>query len=255
MAIISSALYQQSTWEDGLNSLILIVEDELEIASILEAYLVREGLRTVHAKDGAIALDFHQTLKPDLILLDVKMPNVDGWSVLSQIRTRSNIPIVMLTALDQDIDKLMALRVGADDYILKPFNPVEVVARVRAILRRTNKSVPIDILHIGALHIDLQSHVAYVMKQEEKTLLALTLTEFRFLAHMARAPMRVFSRSELLDACLSESNSLDRTVDSHVSNLRKKLRQAGLPDFLSGVRGLGYRLDTDPLQKKKETAT
>ena len=246
---IGSTMYRQSTREDTSNFLILIAEDESEIASILDAYLVREGLRTVHARDGAVALELYKTLKPDLILLDVKMPNVDGWSVLSQIRTHSHTPIIMLTALDQDIDKLMALRVGADDYVVKPFNPAEVAARVRAVLRRTNKNVQAEILRIGALHIDLQSHVAYVTRQEEKILLALTLTEFRFLAHMARAPMRVFSRSELIDACLSESDPLDRTVDSHVSNLRKKLGQVGAAHLLMGIRGVGYRLDAASQQQ------
>lgn len=237
-------LHRHAAGEGSANALILIAEDEAEIATILEAYLVREGLRTVRASDGAIALELHERLKPDLILLDVKMPNVDGWSVLSQIRTGSHVPIIMLTALDQDIDKLMALRVGADDYVVKPFHPTEVVARVCAILRRTRKIVPSKILQVGALHIDLQSHVAYVVAKEERILLALTLTEFRFLAHMARAPMRVFSRAELIDACLPENDLLDRTVDSHVSKLRKKLEQAGIGHLVMGVRGVGYRLNT-----------
>ena len=241
----SSHRYQEPTWADTTNSLILIAEDEPEIAAILEAYLVRDGLRTVHARDGLIALELHKTLKPDLVLLDVKMPNVDGWEVLSRIRAFSDTPVIMVTALDQDIEKLMALRVGADDYVVKPFNPAEVTARVRAILRRVNKNIRSDVMRAGPLQIDLESHLAYVVTHDKKTMLSLTLTEFRLLAHMARAPSRVFSRSELVDACLPESDALERTVDSHISNLRKKLSEVGAAHLLAGIRGVGYRLGID----------
>lgn len=117
-------------------ALILIAEDEPEIADILAAYLARSGLRSVHAADGREALELHLSLKPDLVLLDVQMPHVDGWKALSEIRHRGDTPVIMLTALDQDIDKLMGLRIGADDYVVKPFNPAEVVARTQAVLRR-----------------------------------------------------------------------------------------------------------------------
>ncbi len=111
-------------------ALILIAEDAPEIAEILAAYLARSGMRSVHAADGAKALELHLSLKPDLVLLDIQMPQVNGWQVLSQIRQRDNTPVIMLTALDQDVDKLTGLRIGADDYVVKPFNPAEVVARV-----------------------------------------------------------------------------------------------------------------------------
>lgn len=120
-----------------MNALILIAEDDPEIADIIRAYLEREGFRTVHAPDGRIALDLHHALKPDLILLDVSMPRMDGWEVLAAVRQSSTTPVIMVTALDQDIDKLQALRIGADDYVVKPFNAVEVVARTKAVLRRT----------------------------------------------------------------------------------------------------------------------
>ncbi|WP_214651854.1 response regulator transcription factor, partial [Vibrio anguillarum] len=118
-------------------ALILIAEDEFEIVDILSAYLTRSNMRTIHAADGQRALELHSSMKPDLILLDIQMPKMDGWKVLSELRQKSNTPIIMLTAMDQDLDKLMALRIGADDYVVKPFNPAEVVARVQAVLRRT----------------------------------------------------------------------------------------------------------------------
>lgn len=229
-----------------MNALILIAEDEAQIVEILDAYLRREGFRTVHAADGRIALDLHQALKPDLILLDVTMPRVDGWEVLAEVRRRGETPVIMVTALDKDIDRLQGLRVGADDYIVKPFNPTEVVARVKAVLRRAGLAQASGVLRAGGLSIDLDSYIVRVEADGVARPLQLTLTEFRILAHMARAPMKVFTRSELVDACLPGGDALDRTVDSHVSNLRKKLEQAGAAGMMSGVRGVGYRLAVEP---------
>ncbi len=123
--------------EPSTQALILIAEDEPEIADIVAAYLTRSGLRSVQATDGRQALELHERLKPDLVLLDVQMPCLDGWQVLTEIRRRGDTPVIMLTAMDQDIDKLMGLRIGADDYVVKPFNPAEVVARTQAVLRRS----------------------------------------------------------------------------------------------------------------------
>ena len=124
-------------WDHSLNALVLIVEDEPEIADIVAAYLAREGLRTLRAQDGLTALSLHRSARPDLVLLDVQMPGMDGWTVLNTLRQRGDTPVIMLTALDQDLDKLTALRMGADDYVVKPFNPAEVAARGRAVRRRT----------------------------------------------------------------------------------------------------------------------
>ncbi|MCE1185248.1 MAG: response regulator [Rhodocyclales bacterium] len=228
------------------NALILIAEDEPEIVDILKAYLHREGLRTVWATDGRTALELHLSLRPDLLLLDVQMPQLDGWQVLAELRRRGNTPVIMVTAHDQDLDKLTALRIGADDYVVKPFNPAEVAARVRAVLRRTQcqdeSSTPV--LRIGTLEIDLEAFRASVRQGEHLHSLPLTLTEFRLLAHLARAPRRVFSRGELIHACLStESEVLERTIDSHISKLRKKLEDAGLPGIPLSLRGVGYRLE------------
>ncbi|GAM02824.1 response regulator [Sphingomonas parapaucimobilis] len=226
-----------------MNALILIAEDDPEIADIIRAYLEREGFRTVHAPDGRIALDLHHALKPDLILLDVSMPRMDGWEVLAAVRQSSTTPVIMVTALDQDIDKLQALRIGADDYVVKPFNAVEVVARTKAVLRRTAGDRAGGVLRAGPLEIDQEAHeVRKIEADESVTRLALTLTEFRLLVHLAKNPHRVFSRGELVDACLPGSDALDRTVDSHVSKLRRKLAQAGLADMPEGIRGVGYRL-------------
>ncbi len=228
-------------------ALVLIAEDEPEIAEILSAYLQRSGLRTRHASDGQQALTMHRALKPDLLLLDVQMPQLDGWKVLSEIRTRGDTPVIMLTALDQDIDKLMGLRLGADDYVVKPFNPAEVVARVEAVLRRTRAApaAATPILRAGPFQIDPDSHEASVYRDGRQQTLDLTLTEFKLLACLMRAPKRVFSRSELLANCLPEGDTQERTVDSHVSKLRKKLEALGIEGVPTSVWGVGYRFGGD----------
>jgi two-component system, OmpR family, response regulator AdeR len=227
------------------NALILVAEDEGEIARILTSYLERDGFRTVTASDGETALVHHQMLKPDLVLLDVQMPKRDGFSVLAEIRQRGNTPVIMATARAEDLDKLSALRVGADDYVVKPFNPMEVVARVKAVLRRTNGGgADPSIIRFGAIEVDTVGYSASVIGVTGAKTLDLTLTEYRLLAHFARSPRRVFSRGELVDACLPEGDALERTVDSHVSNLRRKLDQAGAPGLCIVVRGVGYRLTT-----------
>ena len=226
-------------------ALILIAEDEAEIAEILSAYLARSGFRSLHAKNGREALALHLQRKPDLVLLDVQMPEVDGWRVLSGIRQRGDTPVIMLTAMDQDIDKLMGLRIGADDYVVKPFNPAEVVARTQAVLRRSfPRSATRDqgVLRVAPFQIDLDHHEVTVEIAGEAQVLGLTLTEFKLLAQLARAPKRVFSRAELLANCLPESDALERTVDSHISKLRRKLEELGVAGTPAGVRGVGYRL-------------
>lgn len=226
------------------NALILIIEDEPEIAEIIETYFSREGFRVITAGDGTIGLAHHQRLRPDLVVLDIKLPGVDGYEVLAAIRRRGDTPVIMVTALAEDLDKLQALRIGADDYVVKPFNPLEVVARAKAVLRRTMGRTSEQVLRVGSLAVDPQAYRAMVDSGAGQVTLDLTRTEFRILAHMAAAPDRAFERSELVDACLPESEALDRTVDSHVSNLRRKLAAAGADGLLVGVRGVGYRLDS-----------
>ncbi|GEO83359.1 MULTISPECIES: response regulator [Alphaproteobacteria] len=225
--------------------LVLIAEDDPEIAGILEAYFTREGFRTVHARDGQVALDLHRSLKPDIVLADITMPRLNGWELLAEIQRRGRTPVIMITALDEDIDRLQGLRIGADDYIVKPFNPIEVVARARAVLRRAGLSQTGATIRAGNLTIDLDGYQATIEKDGSTVSLALTLTEFRLLAHLARTPTKAFSRSELVDACLPGSDALDRTIDSHLSKLRKKLEQAGSEGMLTSIRGVGYRLAVD----------
>lgn len=224
------------------NALILIVEDEPEIAEILETYFGREGFRTISAGDGAIGLSHHQRLRPDLVILDVKLPGQDGYEVLAAIRRRGDTPVIIVTALAEDLDKLQALRIGADDYVVKPFNPLEVVARAKAVLRRSIGRNAAQLIRVGPLTVDPTAYSASVDQPAGPKMLELTRTEFRLLAYMAGSPNRVFERSELVDACLPEGEALERTVDSHMSNLRRKLAAAGADKLLSGVRGVGYRL-------------
>ncbi|MBG6082843.1 response regulator [Rubrivivax gelatinosus] len=229
---------------EPLNALVLIAEDETEIAEILAAYLGRSGLRTAHARDGREALALHLSLKPDLVLLDVLMPRLDGWKVLSEIRHRGQTPVIMLTAMDQDIDKLTGLRIGADDYVVKPFNPAEVVARVQVVLRRSRlvRGGAPAVLRAGAFEIDRENHEAAVIVDGRRHLLNLTATEFRLLACLAQAPRRVHSREELLASCLPEGDAQERTVDSHLSKLRRKLEACGVMGSPHSIRGVGYRL-------------
>ncbi len=224
------------------NALILIIEDEPEIADILRRYFEREGYRTVSAGNGETGLSHHLRLKPDLVVLDVKLPRQDGFEVLSVLRQRGDTPVIMVTALAQDIDKLQALRSGADDYVVKPFNPLEVVARAKVVLRRAGYNRK-RIMRVGALLIDMDAHTAIAEVNHQRNNLDLTRTEFRLLAHMAQWPNRVFERGELVDACLPEGDAVDRTVDSHISKLRRKLHEAGVDNQLIGVRGVGYRLE------------
>ena len=233
--------------------LVLLVEDEPNISDILLAYLQRDGLRTLHTADGSEALTLFRRFRPDLVLLDIRLPGMDGVDLLKSIRNESDTPVIMVSALAEDLDKMLALRLGADDYVVKPYNPAEVVARVRAVLRRTHRSdspspnatqIP---LRIGSLEIDPQSYSASVRDAQHQSIqpLPLTLTEFRLLQCLAKHPRRCFSRNELIEACLPESEALDRVIDSHLSKLRRKLQDAGCGELIETVRGVGYRLCQD----------
>ena len=228
-------------------ALVLIAEDDDEIAVILAAYFARGGFRTLRAQDGRQALDLHLSARPDLVLLDVQMPGLDGWMVLSEIRRRGDTPVIMVSAMDQDVDKLTGLRIGADDYVVKPFNPAEVVARAQAVLRRTlahGAGGGPAVIRVDDLVIDLDKHevtLAHGSPGAPPLTLPLTLTEFKLLAYLARSPRQVFSRTDLLTHCLPEGDTLERTVDSHVSKLRRKLEEAGIGDVPRGIRGVGYK--------------
>jgi len=179
------------------------------------------------------------------VVLDVKLPRRDGFEVLAALRARGSTPVIMASAMGEDLDKLSALRIGADDYVVKPFNPVEVVARAKAVLRRTQSGgAAATLLRVAGLTVDMSAYSACLQTGDGLAqALNLTLTEFRLLGFMARSPGKAFSRAELLDACLPpDGEAIERTVDSHVSKLRKKLEAAGGQGWLEGVRGVGYRL-------------
>ncbi|ENU4315743.1 efflux system response regulator transcription factor AdeR [Acinetobacter baumannii] len=238
-------MFEASFSFDCRDKQILVVEDEYDIGDIIEQYLKREGMRVIRAMNGKQAIEIHASQTIDLILLDIKLPELNGWEVLSKIRQKAQTPVIMLTALDQDIDKVMALRIGADDFVVKPFNPNEVVARVQAVLRRThqNQQAAVKNLFYKNIEINTEIHSVYINQVDKKTLLNLTLTEYKILLLMINQPHRVFTRGELMNQCLPDSDALERTVDSHVSKLRKKLEEQGLEHMLINVRGVGYRLD------------
>jgi len=238
-------MFEASFSFDCRDKQILVVEDEYDIGDIIEQYLKREGMRVIRAMNGKQAIEIHASQPIDLILLDIKLPELNGWEVLSKIRQKAQTPVIMLTALDQDIDKVMALRIGADDFVVKPFNPNEVVARVQAVLRRThqNQQAAVKNLFYKNIEINTEIHSVYINQVDKKILLNLTLTEYKILLLMINQPHRVFTRGELMTQCLPDSDALERTVDSHVSKLRKKLEEHGLEHMLINVRGVGYRLD------------
>ncbi len=229
----------------GRTPLVLIAEDERELADIFRRYFERDGFSVVTVGDGASAVEGHRRLKPDLVVLDVRLPRLDGFEALAQIRGDGMTPIIMSTALGEDLEKLTALRIGADDYLVKPFNPLELVARAKAVLRRSQAIDQAErSLRVGFIEIDPVAHEVWVKRPEAPAvLLQVTRTEFRILEHMAGAPRKAFTRSEIIDSCLPGDNeALDRTVDSHISNLRAKFASAGLDAVFQVVRGVGYRL-------------
>ena len=221
---------------------ILIVEDDLDAANVLEAYLQRDHFLTVTAHDGLKGLELAASEKPDLILLDIMLPGMSGTDVLLTLRRRSDVPVIMVTAIGDDPDKISALRYGADDYVVKPYNPGEVVARVHAVLRRF-QVVPVGkSLRYDKTFADLEAMRAGVEGQEGLIALDLTPTELSLLITFMTYPQKAFTRQALLDACLPDSDALERVVDTHIYNLRKKLEAAGQSNVLVNVRGIGYRM-------------
>lgn len=219
-------------------STLLVVEDETRLAQILEDYLRREGYRTERAADGLRALELWRAAKPDLILLDLMLPQLDGLEVARRIRAESNVPIIMLTARDDEVDKLVGLGLGADDYVVKPYSPREVVARVKAVLRRSQgQNLRPEPLRVGGLEVDVGAFEARCFGSE----LDLTPSELRLLALLAKEAGLVRSRAELL-AVTGDSDSYadGRTIDAHIKNLRRKLGPCG--EAIETVRGVGYKL-------------
>lgn len=224
-----------------MSALILIVEDEPQLAEVLEAYAQQEGYRTERAADGYMALTLYRAAHPDLLLLDIMLPGKSGLEVLKAVRADGQTPVIMVTARAEETDQIVGLELGADDYVVKPFRPREVMARVKAVLRRA--AAPADDtekpLRVGPLEIDRRAVVARVDGRP----LALTPAEFRLLTHLAESPGRAFTREELLAAALPDSEALERVVDAHLASVRRKLEAEHAPELLRTVRGVGYRLE------------
>jgi two-component system response regulator BaeR len=223
---------------------ILIVEDEQKIAALLKEYLEKAGYRAAILGRGDQAVAQVRKSSPDLILFDIMLPGMDGMAVCREVRKFSDIPIIMITAKVEEIDRLLGLEIGADDYICKPFSPREVVARVKAVLRRINPEPAGKNLVLGPIAIDEAGHQATVSGEA----LDLTPNEFRLLQVLISLPGRVFSRDELLSRVQGyDCEGYDRTIDSHIKNLRKKIA-AHLPgqEIIITVYGLGYKLSYTP---------
>ena len=240
MQRLEPSKYKNSSAKLQPMSLILIVEDERELADSLELYLRSNNYRTERAHNGEEALTLFRAAKPDLVLLDVMMPKKDGFEVLQAIRREAKTPVIMLTARAEEIDKLLGLGMGADDYLVKPYSLREVAARVQAVLRRSQDydEPESKLIRVGNVEVDTYSMSARV---GGKTL-NLTPTEFKLLHHLALTPGRAISRAELIEAALPESDALETAVNVHMKNLRQKLDAEGVADLLITVRGLGYRL-------------
>jgi two-component system, OmpR family, alkaline phosphatase synthesis response regulator PhoP len=225
---------------------ILLVDDDPHIVRLLKSYLEQAGMATLAASDGKEAQRLIRNEHPDLIVLDLMLPGLDGWEItrwMHHDEQLSAIPILMLTARVEDSDKILGLELGADDYLAKPFNPYEVVARVRAILRRTGSTPQaVHLLQIGSLSLDVDQHMLHVSGE----LVEVTPTEFALLKALMQHPNHAFTRAELLEKALGYSyEGMDRTLDSHIKNLRKKIEaDASHPRYLETVFGVGYRMSS-----------
>jgi DNA-binding response OmpR family regulator len=225
---------------------VLLVDDEPEIVRILRDYLERAGFAVLTAGDGDSALAITRREKPDLVVLDLTLPSLDGLDVARALRRDGEVPIIVLTARSEEADRVAGLELGADDYVAKPFSPREVVARVRAVLRRTDaaRSQP-DVVRVGE---GIELDVPQMRTSIDGRRVELTATEFQLLLHMARQPGRVFTRAQLLDAVHGVAvESYERAIDAHIKNIRRKIEHdPHAPRRLQTVFGVGYRLAGGP---------
>lgn len=221
--------------------LILVVDDEPKIVQLARDYLEHAGFSVLTANDGQSAVEQARSRKPDLIILDLGLPKMDGLDVTRVLRKESNLPIIMLTARAEESDKLVGLELGADDYVTKPFSPKELVARVRTVLRRMEPEArSAEVLRIAGLTIDIPR----MRVQLEGREVDLTATEFQLLAAMARQPGRVFTRAQLLDVIHGVAlESYERAIDAHIKNIRRKIEpDPRSPRYILMVYGVGYKL-------------
>ena len=228
-----------------MSQTILVVDDELQIVRFIRAYLENAGFRVVTASDGQEALFVARDEKPDLVILDIMMPGMDGWDFIRRYRQERDTPVIMLTARVDETDQVLGLELGADDYVTKPFSPRTLVARVRAVLRRARGGpTPPDVLRVGDVVLDRETHRVTVGGRE----VDLTPTEFNLLEVLLSAPGRVFTRADLLDRVLGdEAYVFERTIDAHVKNLRRKIEpDPADPRYVVTVRGAGYKFSEEP---------
>jgi DNA-binding response OmpR family regulator len=218
---------------------ILVIDDEPKIAEICRDYLTASGFTVVATNTGPKGLALARKEKPDLVVLDLMLPGMNGLDVCRELRRESNVPIIMLTARVEESDKLVGLELGADDYLTKPFSPRELVARVRTVLRRTTEASPAEIIRAGDLTLDRARYRAILPGRE----VPLTSTEFEILAALASQPGRIFSRAQLLTAARGVAfETYERAIDSHIRNLRRKLEpDDDGPHYIITVHGVGYK--------------
>ena len=227
--------------QHNCNGPILIVEDDPNTAALVQTYLERDGFQTIKAADGETALQLARKHHPGFVVLDIMLPRLDGWEVCRQLRTFSDVPILMLTAREEEIDRVTGLSLGADDYVVKPFSPRELVARVKAILRRVRplKADSREQLACNGLVVELEKHSVRLGEIPVN----LTGSEYKLLCALMRAPGRVFSRAELLGHFYQDGETVvDRVIDVHIGNLRQKIeKDPAKPQFILTVRGFGYK--------------
>ena len=228
-----------------LASPVLIVEDDRNTASLIRTYLEREGFRSITVHDGEQALELVRRRRPGFVILDIMLPGLDGWEICRELRTFSDVPVLILTAREEEIDRVMGLSIGADDYVVKPFSPRELVERVKAILRRSRGHVANskNVVSRGGLTLDpVKQKVTLHDRPVE-----LTSLEYRILQALMQAPGKVFSRDELLDACYPGGQAVvDRVIDVHIGKLRQKIeKDPGRPNFVLTRRGFGYSFNED----------
>jgi DNA-binding response OmpR family regulator len=220
---------------------ILVVDDEPQIQKVMTAYLEKAGFQVISAGDGKAALSTFQRENPDFVILDLNLPGMDGLEVCKAIRRDSDVPVLMLTARIEEADRLIGLELGADDYVIKPFSPKEIVARVRTILRRVSPVIPRSrTFQVGNLLIDLEQHTVI----ESGRLIALTPSEFDILVALASQPKRVFTRLQILEQAQGDAfEGYERTIDAHIKNIRLKLEpNPKKPVYIHTVFGIGYKL-------------
>jgi DNA-binding response OmpR family regulator len=232
---------------------VLLVDDDPKIRELLRLYVEREGHRTLVAADGEMAVATALRARPDLVVLDVMLPGLDGFEVCRRIRDESDVPILLLTARSGDSDKVVGLDIGADDYVVKPFSPRELMARIRALLRRRRQEHAADEPILSAVGLEVDPNA--VEARLDGTALELTPFEFRLLLGLMRRPGRVFSRDDLIDAIHGDDDPgiIDRTIDVHMGRLRRKLGDdASDPRFIATVRTVGYKF-VAPVEKREST--